>query len=199
VVNAVVLRPIPYRDPASLVLIDISPTLGAPSWLTAAWRDRARTLSDFAGFNGPSSATLVASGEPEQVQSVFITWNLLSLRGVVPTAGRDFAEADASPGSLPVALLSHALWITRFGGDASIVGRTVGVSGDAVTVVGVTPATFRFPATGALTPASLALDAQPDAQYFVSRRRREGRQAARTHTVPMNSPRGSQGLCGVDP
>src|SRR5919106_1125629 len=93
VVNAVILRPIPYRNPASLVLIDISPVLSAPSWLTSAWRDRARTLSDFAGFNGPSSATLVASGEPEQVQSAFITWTFLSLLGVAPTAGRDFTEA----------------------------------------------------------------------------------------------------------
>src|SRR5919106_1175048 len=79
VVNAVVLRPIPYRNPASLVLIDTSPTPSAPSWVTSAWRDRARTLSDMAGFNGPSPATLVASGEPEQVQSAVITWNFLSL------------------------------------------------------------------------------------------------------------------------
>jgi putative ABC transport system permease protein len=165
VVNAVVLRPIPYRDPASLVLIDIRSTLSAPSapsWLTSAWRERARTFSDFAGFNGPSSATLVVSGEPEQVQSAFITWNFLSLLGVVPTAGRDFAEADASPGAPSVALLSHALWITRFGGDSSIVGRTVRISGSAVTVVGVTPPTFRFPATDAVGPTSLSLDTQPD-------------------------------------
>jgi len=53
VVNAVVLRPIPYRDPASLALIDIPPTLTASSWLTSAWCDRARSLSDIAGFNGP--------------------------------------------------------------------------------------------------------------------------------------------------
>ena len=162
VVNAVVLRPIPYRDPASLVLIDISLTLSAPSWLTSSWRDRARTLSDMAGFNGPRAATLNAGSEPEQVQSALITWNFLSLLGVAPAAGRDFMEADASAGAIPVALLSHALWITRFGGDASIVGRTLRVSGDAVTVVGVTAATFRFPATGGLTPVSVPLDTQPD-------------------------------------
>jgi putative ABC transport system permease protein len=162
VVNAVVLRPLPYRDPASLVLIDVSPTLSAPSWLTSSWRDRARTLSHMAGFNGPRAATLNAGGEPEQVQSALITWNFLSLLGVAPAVGRDFTEADASPGAIPVALLSHALWITRFGGDASIIGRTVRVSGDAITVVGVTPATFRFSATGGLTPVSVPLDTQPD-------------------------------------
>jgi hypothetical protein len=161
VVNAAVLRPIPYREPASLVLIETSPEDRAPSWLTTAWRERARTLSDFAGFNGPSAATLVASVEPGQVQSALITWNFLSLLGVAPTAGRDFVETDAAPGAPPVALLSHALWMTRFGGDASVIGRTVRVSGDAVTVVRVTPSTFRFPAMATLTPASLALDTQP--------------------------------------
>ena len=162
VVNAVVLRPIPYRDPTSLALIDISPTLSAPSWLTSAWRARARTLTDMAGFNGPRAATLNAGGEPEQVQSALITWNFLSLLGVAPATGRDFTQTDASPGAVPVALLSHALWIARFGGDASIVGRTVRISGDAVTVVGVTPPTFRFPATGALTPVSVPFDTQPE-------------------------------------
>ena len=161
-VNAVVLRPLPYRDPASLVFIDISPATSVESWLTSAWRERARTVTDLAGFNGPSPATLVASGEPEQVQSAFITWNFLSLLGVAPTAGRNFAEADASPGAPAVALLSHGLWMNRFGGDASIIGRTIRVSGTPVTVVGVMPPTFRFPAPGALMPASVRLDTQPD-------------------------------------
>ena len=65
-------------------------------------------LSDFGGFNGPAPATLVAGGEPEQVQSAFITWNFLSLLGVGPKAGRDFTEADASRGAPPVALLGHS-------------------------------------------------------------------------------------------
>ena len=162
VVNAVILRPVPYRDPASLVVVEAPPQNLVESWATSAWRDRARTLSDFAGFNGPGPATLVAGGEPEQVQSAFISWNFLSLLGVVPAAGRDFTEADASPGASAVALLSHDFWLARLGGDPSIVGRTVRVSGATVTVVGVTPATFRFPATAALASASLMLDTQPD-------------------------------------
>jgi putative ABC transport system permease protein len=162
VVNAVVFRPLPYRDPASLVVVETPPVLLADSWLTAAWRERAKTLSDFGGFNGPTPGTLVAGGEPEQVQSAFITWNFLSLLGVSPQAGRDFTEADASRGASPVALLSHNFWIARFGGDPSIVGRTVTVSGAVLTVVGVTPATFRFPAVGALSAAALQLDTQPD-------------------------------------
>ena len=102
VVNAVLLRPLPYRDPASLVQIETAPQTLAEPWLTAAWRERARTLSDLAGFNGPSPATLLAGGEPEQVQSAFVTWNLLSLLSVAPMTGRDFAEADAFPGAPPL-------------------------------------------------------------------------------------------------
>ena len=158
VVNAVVLRPLPYRDPGSLVLLETAPVSLAEPWLTAAWRDRAKTLSDFGGFNGPIAATLVAGGEPEQVQSAFITSNFLSLLGVSPTVGRDFTEGDAAPGAPPVALLSHHLWTARFGRDASIVGRTISVSGTVLTIVGVTPPAFRFPAAG--TP--LQPTTQPD-------------------------------------
>jgi len=158
VVNAVLLRPLPYRDPGSLVLVENEPSPFAESWLTAAWRDRGKTLSGVAGFDGPSPATLVASGESEQVQSAFVTWNFLALLGVDPTTGRDFTEADAVPGAPPVALLSHKLWTARFGKDGSIVGRTITISGTAVTIVGVTPPAFRFPATG----APLQLATQPD-------------------------------------
>ena len=158
VVNAVVLRPLPYRDPASLVLLDTAPLPVAEPWMTAAWRARAQTLSDFAGFNGPVPATLVAGGESEQVQSAVITWNFLSLLGVGPAAGRDFMAADAAPGAPAVALVSHHLWTARFGRDASVVGRTVTVSGAVLTIVGITPPAFRFPAAGTpLQPAT-----QPD-------------------------------------
>jgi predicted permease len=168
VVNAVVFRPLAYRDPASLVMIDTSPQTLAESWLTSAWRDRGRTLSDFAGFNGPSSATLVTGGESNQVQVAFITWNFLTLLGVVPAAGRDFIEADASPSATPVALLSHDFWIQRFGGDASIVGRTVTVTGTPVTVVGIMPASFRFPIPAAVTGGALRLDTQADVARVAS-------------------------------
>jgi predicted permease len=156
VVNAVVLRPLPYRDPGSLVLVETAPPSPAEPWVTAAWRDRAKTVSDFAGFNGPIAATLVAGGESEQVQSAFITWNFLSLLGVSPAVGRDFTEGDAAPGAPAVALLSHHLWTARFGRESSIVGRTVTVSGTIVTIVGVAPPAFRFPAAGTpLQPATL--------------------------------------------
>src|SRR5688500_16984256 len=92
VVNAVLLRPLPYRAPGSLILIETSPLNRAPEWLTSAWRQQVKTLSDFAGSSGPNSQTLVVRGEPGPVRSALITWNFLSVLGVTPAAGRDFTE-----------------------------------------------------------------------------------------------------------
>src|SRR5688572_29599639 len=161
VVNAVLLRPLPYRDPGSLILIETSPLNRAPEWLTSAWRDQAKTLSDFAGSSGPNSQTLIVRGEPGPVRSALITWNFLSVLGVTPAAGRDFTEADAAPGAVPVAILSHDLWTSRFNRDESIVGRAVTVGGQAITVVGITPASFRFPVVPPVTAVSVPLDMQP--------------------------------------
>ena len=86
VVNAVLLRPLPYRDPGSLVLVE-PPNVLSPAWLTAAWRDRTRTLSDFAGFNGPRAATLVDGGEPAQVDSARVTWKRAVHRWVLLAEG----------------------------------------------------------------------------------------------------------------
>jgi putative ABC transport system permease protein len=162
VVNAVVLRPLPYRDAASLVLIETSPLILAAPWMTSSWREYGRTLTDFAGFNGPRSATLVAGDEPDQVQSALVTWNFFSFLGVVPAVGRDFTEADGASSAARVALLSHDFWTTRFGGDFGVIGRSVRLSGDPITIVGVAPSGFRFPAAGALPATALPVDTQPD-------------------------------------
>ena len=161
VVNAVLLRPLPYRDPGSLILVETSPLNRAPEWLTAAWRERATTVSDFAGYSGPTSQTLITRGEPGPVRSALITWNFLSVLGVTPAAGRDFTPADAAAGAVPVAILSHELWTSRFNGDDTIVGSPVTIGGQAITVVGVTPESFRFPLARPLTAVSVPLDMQP--------------------------------------
>jgi putative ABC transport system permease protein len=162
VVNAVILRPLPYRDPANLVLVDTSPLILAPAWLTTAWRERARTLSDFAGFNGPRAGTLVDNGTSQQIDAAGVTWNFLSLLGVAPVIGRDFVAADANRGGQAVAILSHEFWQRVYGSDPAIVGKMVTVSGTQVTVVGVAPAQFRFPTGGALPATGVPPDTQPD-------------------------------------
>ena len=168
VINAVVLRPLPYRDPATLVLVDTSPLSLAPAWLTAAWRDRARTLSDFAGFNGPRAATLVHLGVSQQIDAADVTWNFLSLLGVTPSVGRDFVASDADGGAPAVAILSHELWQRAFGSDQTILGSTMTITGNAVTIVGVAPAGFRFPTGGALPATRMPTDTQPDVLRVVN-------------------------------
>jgi putative ABC transport system permease protein len=162
VINAVVLRPLPYRDPAALVFIDTSPLSRAPAWLTAAWRDRSRTLSDFAGFNAPQPATLVHGGMSQQIDAADVTWNFLSFLGVAPVIGRDFAATDADRGEPAVGILSHELWQNAFGSDQAIVGRTLTVTGNPVTIVGVARAGFQFPSGGARPATGMPIDTQPD-------------------------------------
>ncbi|MPZ20265.1 MAG: FtsX-like permease family protein [Luteitalea sp.] len=162
VINAVVLRPLPYRDPATLVLVDTGPLSLAPTWLTTAWRDRARTLSDFAGFNGPRAATLVHGGASQQIDAAEVTWNFLSLLGVTPIIGRDFAATDGGRGAPAVGMLSHDFWRRAFGSDPAIVGKTLTTTGNPVTIVGVAPAGFLFPAGGSLPATGMPTDTQPD-------------------------------------
>jgi predicted permease len=162
VVNAVLLRPLPYREPGSLMLIETAPLVLSPPWLTAAWRERAGTLSDLAGFNGPRSATLIAGGEPAPIDSAHVTWNFFSFLGVTPAAGREFVESDGLPRAVPVAVITHELWMRQFGGAQDVVGRSVTLDRERVTVIGVAPREFRFPTGGALPANALPTDTQPD-------------------------------------
>jgi predicted permease len=162
VVNAALLRPLPYRDPGSLVLIQPGGGGRSPGWVVGAWRDRAVTIDALAGFNGPRASTLVVDGEPGEIDSAEVTWDFLSFLGVAPTIGRDFTSADAAGGAPAVALLSHDLWRARFGADPAVIGRPITVSGSPMTIVGVTGPAFRFPAAGALPAFGLPLDTQPD-------------------------------------
>lgn len=162
VVNAVVLRPLPYRDPASLVLVDTSPMLLAPSWLTTAWRDRGVTLTEFAGFNGPRAATLFHSGMSQQIDAANVTWNFLSFLGIKPATGRDFVAGDADRGASVVGILTHEFWQRAFASDPAVTGKTLRVSGRPVVVVGIAPPEFRFPTGGALPATGMPPDTQPD-------------------------------------
>jgi putative ABC transport system permease protein len=152
VVDAVVLRPLPYANPEQLVVVGLGnqpgrPFRGTASWPTFRdWRDGSQALSDLAAYHG-EAATLTGKGEPELVEAIATTANLFDLLGVKPALGRGFVAGEDRPGRNRVVVLSDGFWRRRFAGDPSIVGRNVTLGGVSYTVIGVTAAGFQFPPT----------------------------------------------------
>ena len=126
VVDAILLRPLPYADPGRLVTVGDRTPRGFSSNVGFAtvldWRERSRTFESFAmmRFWQP---TLVTSGEGERLPAVRVSWNYFDMLGVRPVVGRDFTPDDDRPGHAAVVLLSERLWRRRFDADPSIVGR----------------------------------------------------------------------------
>jgi putative ABC transport system permease protein len=151
VVNAVLLRAFPFREPERLVeLYEYSPRGNSDRFpLSAAnfrdWRDGSHS---FTGLSVVSSAefTLRTDDEPERLTGARVSGNFLQVLGVQLAAGRGLTPEEDAAGAAPVAVISHTLWQRRFGGDRGIVGRTIEINGQPTTVVGVLPADFRFPA-----------------------------------------------------
>jgi len=150
VVNAVLLRPLPYRHPEELVYVQeilekygANPFVGVSEF--AAWRDQSRTLTPIAAYTD-SWFNLTGGGDPERITAGLATSAFFSLLGVRPLTGRLFLPEEDRPGGPSVAVLSEALWKRRYGGDPSVVGRGVTVGGKVYTVVGVLPRTFVVPA-----------------------------------------------------
>src|SRR3954465_7868844 len=128
VVNALLLRPLPFRDPGRLVWIT-----NGDDWTTQAehysdLRASNRSFSDLAGFAGygVGDRQLTGTGEPERLTSVPVTGNFFSVLGVQPAMGRWFAseECQGTYRAPPAMLLSHHFWRGRFGSDPGVVGRT---------------------------------------------------------------------------
>ena len=148
VFNAVLLRPLPYPHPEQLVYVkeNLGPAVGpfAFSKDYAAWKKQSRTLNPVAAYMY-SWANLAGGGEAERVSRGVASPSFFSLLGVHAVFGRVFLPEEDRPGAPPVAILSHALWKRRFGGDPSVVGRGLTLDGKAYTIVGVLPATFVVP------------------------------------------------------
>jgi len=147
VVNALMLRPLPYRNPERLVWIEeVSKTF--PSNLVFGahfldWREQCRTLEGIAAYGG-GVRTLIGAGEPERVECGEVSAGFFPLLGAQPQFGRDFTEAEDKPGGGRVVILSHGLWRRRFNGDPSVIGRSVTLDDASYTVIGVLPDSFRF-------------------------------------------------------
>jgi putative ABC transport system permease protein len=148
IVDAVMLRPLPYMHPEGLVRVESmnsrstdASNLSAPDFLD--WRARNHSFDHLVSYRD-GSYTLTGIQRAVRLDGEVVTWDLLPLLGVNPELGRGFAAADEKLG-VRSALISHSLWQSQFGSDRSIVGRAINLSGQTFTIVGVMPASFRFP------------------------------------------------------
>jgi putative ABC transport system permease protein len=151
VVNGVVLRPLPYREPEQLVrLWHSKPQIGMTQIPISGgnvqvWRERAQSFAGVAAFN-TTQAILTGEAEPEVVQGARVSANLLPLLGYQPQLGRGFLPTENQQPNHAVILLSHKLWQRRFGGDPNVIGRAVTLDHtNSYTVVGVMPPQVSFP------------------------------------------------------
>jgi putative ABC transport system permease protein len=149
VVNAVLLRPLPYEQPERLVrAYGVHEKRGVTSMSISFLnfsdlREQGTTFDGLAAYSDTTSA-LTGAGAPEQVAAVQSSGELFEVLGARAALGRTLSRADERPGGAPVAVISHGTWQRRYGGDPAIVGRAVMLDGKPLTVVGVLRPDFQF-------------------------------------------------------
>ncbi|HKI25489.1 MAG TPA: ABC transporter permease [Candidatus Sulfotelmatobacter sp.] len=150
IVNAVVLRSLPYRDPDQLVRIYFnSPGVGMRNVLFSVpelddLRNRSGVFSDVSTLGG-GSVNLTGASKPERLEFIVTHPNYFSMLGATPQIGRLFGPQDFALGFAPVAVVSDALWRRSYGADPNVLGRTLRLDNDPYTIVGVLPPDFRHP------------------------------------------------------
>jgi predicted permease len=148
-VRAVLLRPLPFADPDRLVMVwEDAAFIGFPKNTPAPanyadWKARNDVFEDMAAIDS-RSYNLVGDGEPVKVYALGVTEGFFPLLGVGPALGRVLTPEDDRPDANKVAVISYALWHSRYGGDASIIGREILLNDEKYTVVGVLPRGFQF-------------------------------------------------------
>jgi len=149
VVNAVLLRPLPFQDADRLMMLGTVDTrkgngLGSVSYPNFAdWRAQSGSFERLAAFRD-RNFTLTGSGEPVRLNGAVVSAELFTLLGVLPNLGRSFRTEEDNAGA-SVVILSHGLWQRRFNSDPQVIGRDVTLNNRSLTVVGVMPAGFQFP------------------------------------------------------
>ena len=147
VVNGVLLKPLPYPNPDRLVVVAETSKevpeiqVSYPDYLD--WRAQATVFEDIA-TRMPAGFVFTGDGEPERIIGRWVSASFFPMLGVQPHLGRAFTEQEDSPSAERVIVLGYGLWQRRFGGDESIVGRSIRVNAESWTVIGVMPAHFDF-------------------------------------------------------
>jgi predicted permease len=155
VVNGVLLQPLPYPHPGRLVEVGLDlPGINQFNWpLSPAeyftFREQSRTFQDiglyYTGFGGNIySANVTGLGRPEHVPALGVTDGVLPILEVAPLLGRSFTQADDQPGSSDTLMITYGYWRSKFGGDRSVIGKTIDIDGKPSTIIGVLPQRFRF-------------------------------------------------------
>jgi predicted permease len=148
-VNAVLLRGLPFDDSDAIVAIGMNDSRGRPTGVSRLdfedWRSSARSFAHLTIFQG-APMNVSDQGHPaEQFQGTYNSYNLFQLIGQRPRLGRDFTSEDDRPGAQPVAIISDGIWKNRYGSDPSTIGRAVKINDVVYTVVGVMPPDMKFP------------------------------------------------------
>ena len=144
VVRDTLIRSLPYRDAARLCWVWVTnPRQGYDRDITSYprlqdWRAQSTTFESFTWFTG-SSMPLTGVDAPEQLRGAAVAANFFDVLGASPLLGRTFAEGEDETGRESIIVLSHSLWMTRFGGDASVLGRTLMLDGRPYQVIGIAP------------------------------------------------------------
>ena len=174
VVDAAIIRPLPYADPDRLMVVwEDGSFAGFPKNTPAPgnyvdWKAQNQVFTDMAAMRG-RAASLTGDGPPQMVLGRAVTSNLFSVLGVKPLLGRTFTEAEDRSNERLV-LISYGLWQSRYGGDPGLVGRSIQMDGANTTVIGIMPRDFNFPTREAdyWTPANFtARDLQNRGSHFL--------------------------------
>ena len=149
-INGILLRPLPYKDPAHLVVLDeTAPKQGIESFAVSYpnfvdWRAQNQVFEDIGIYN-EGSYSLSGAGDPEQIPGAPISHGLLEVLGVLPALGRTITADEDRPETNNVVLISNHIWVHRFGSSPDVLGQTLIVSGRPRTIIGVMPPGFKFP------------------------------------------------------
>jgi putative ABC transport system permease protein len=169
VVNAVLLRSLAFEEPEKLIKVwgntaknpqDKVPT-SSPNFRD--WREQSGSFSNMAAYF-EFAFNLTGTDEPERVAGAPASAELFPTLGIKPALGRSFTADEDKPGADNVVVLSHGLWQRRFGSDPNIVGRTIALDGNAVTIIGVMPQGFYFPSKATELWIPLALNPESTAR-----------------------------------
>jgi len=148
VVNAVLLRPLPYPEPGQLVQLDTaqsgkaSTLIGSATFVEA--KAQSQSLARIAAYSG-GDMTLTGAGPAERLVAGAVTADFFPLLGVQPALGRNFTRDEDTPNGPKAVILGHGLWQSRFGGNPDVLGRTIRLNEQSYTVVGILPARFQYP------------------------------------------------------